>query len=255
MIEGALDEMRLQVVNFAFPAEMEMEEQEASGTLDAIHTAQDIAESPMKRRKIDLNELDNEEDFEQTALTQALRSNPSGLDGLPRGLHVKSEGYKEDKCWAFLVNRQSKKVTKKYKTTRTQKKGAGRELVYGRESDHVRSQLDKTREKEWSNWKKYTDGVWIDRSDYEKMKMDDPSLRVIPTRWVDVNKAEEGEADQFKSRLVARGDLEDASKLRTDSPTCSTTLLSLVLLLAETQICGQEISVQHSFRDPNWIEL
>ena len=65
MIEGALDEMRLQVVNFAFPAEMEMEEQEASGTLDAIHTAQDIAESPMKRRKIDLNELDNEEDFEQ----------------------------------------------------------------------------------------------------------------------------------------------------------------------------------------------
>ena len=232
MIEGALDEMRLQVVNFAFPAEMEMEEQEASGTLDAIHTAQDIAESPMKRRKIDLNGLDNEEDFEQTALTQALRSNPSGLDGLPRGFHVKSEGYKEDKCWAFLVNRQSKKVTKKYKTTRTQKKGAGRELVYGRESDHVRSQLDKTREKEWSNWKKYTDGVWIDRSDYEKMKMDDPSLRVIPTRWVDVNKPEEGEADQFKSRLVARGDLEDASKLRTDSPTCSTTLLSLVLSLA-----------------------
>ncbi len=89
-----------------------------------------------------------------------------------------------------------------------------------------------TREKEWSNWKKYTDGVWIDRLEYEKMKMDDPSLRIIPTRWVDVNKAEEGEADQFKSRLVVRGDLEDASKLRTDSPTCSTTLLSLVLSMA-----------------------
>ena len=72
----------------------------------------------------------------ETALTQALRNNPSGLDGLPRGFHVKSEGCKEDKCWAF------------------------------------------------------------------------------------------------KSRLVVRGDLEDASKLRTDSPTCSTTLLSLVLSLA-----------------------
>lgn len=167
-----------------------------------------------------------------TELTQALRNNPSGLDGLPRGYHVKTEGYKEDKCWAFLASRQSKKVVKKYKPARTQKKGAGRELVYGRESEQVRGQLDQTREKEWSNWKKYTDGVWIDRSEYEKMKNDDPSLRIIPTRWVDVNKAEEGEADQFKSRLVVRGDLEDASKLRTDSPTCSTTLLSLVLSLA-----------------------
>ncbi len=36
MIEGALDEMRLQVINFAFPAEMELEEHEASGSLDAI---------------------------------------------------------------------------------------------------------------------------------------------------------------------------------------------------------------------------
>ena len=101
-------------------------------------------------------------------------------------------------------------------------------------------------------------GVWIDRSDYEKMKMDDPSLRVIPTRWVDVNKAEEGEADQFKSRLVVRGDLEDASKLRTDSPTCSTTLLSLVLSLAacrDTDLWTGDISAAHSFRGPNWIEL
>ena len=195
-------------------------------------TTEEIAVVTASMNQSSLQQPPQQEGSSTTALTQALRSNPSGLDGLPRGYHVKTEGYKEDKCWAFLVSRQSKKVTKKYKPARTQKKGAGRELVYGRETDQVKEQLNGTREKEWSNWKKYTDGVWIDRSEYEKMKFEDPSLRIIPTRWVDVNKAEEGEADQFKSRLVVRGDLEDASKLRTDSPTCSTTLLSLVLSLS-----------------------
>ena len=39
------------------------------------------------------------------------------------------------------------------------------------------------------------------------MKAADPSLRVIPTRWVETNKAEIGQPDVFKSRLVVRGDL------------------------------------------------
>ena len=38
------------------------------------------------------------------------------------------------------------------------------------------------------------------------MKYQDPKIRVIPTRWVDVNKAEVGQEDKLKSRLVVRGD-------------------------------------------------
>ena len=51
------------------------------------------------------------------------------------------------------------------------------------------------------------------------MMEEDPTLEVIPTRWVDVNKAEPEEEPQYKSRLVVRGDLEDPSRMRTDSPT------------------------------------
>ena len=49
-------------------------------------------------------------------------------------------------------------------------------------------------------------------------------LKVVPRRWVDVNKSEEGENGQLKSRLVVRGDLEDSSQMRTYSPTRSLTI-------------------------------
>lgn len=45
-----------------------------------------------------------------------------------------------------------------------------------------------------------------------KMKETDSTLKIIPTRWVEVDKAEPGEESVLKSRLVVRGDLEDASK-------------------------------------------
>ena len=72
--------------------------------------------------------------------------------------------------------------------------------------------------KEWNNWTKFSDGKWITREDFMKMKETDSTLKIIPTRWVEVDKAEPGEESVLKSRLVVRGDLEDASKMRTDSP-------------------------------------
>ena len=49
---------------------------------------------------------------------------------------------------------------------------------------------------------------------------------------MDVDKAEVTEDPMLKSRLVVKGDLEDASQMRTDSPTCSMPMLSLSLILA-----------------------
>ncbi len=131
--------------------------------------------------------------------------------------------------WAFMVSRQSKKVKK---NLRTKKAGAGKELVYEKESEERKKKLDETRLKEWNNWKKYTNGRWVNEDELRKMKRKNPALRVVPTRWVDVNKSEEGEEEQLKSRLVVRGDLEDSSQMRTDSPTCSLTMTSMTLILA-----------------------
>ena len=66
----------------------------------------------------------------------------------------------------------------------------------------------------------------------QQLRKDIPGLRVIPTRLVDVNKAEPNEPDQLKSGLVVRSDLEDASKMRTDSLTCSMAMMSLSLILS-----------------------
>ena len=127
---------------------------------------------------------------EHPEITAALRRSVDQLDGIRRANFAQTD-VKEEKLWAFLASRQSKVVQKKVKKfQRTKKAGAGRELVYQKEEINVQKKLDDTRTKEWQNWLKYSDGVWITESQLKKMKEKDPKIRVIPTRWVDVNKAE-----------------------------------------------------------------
>ena len=176
-----------------------------------------------------------EENVTETPLTQALRRNPDILDGSYRppgnaASFAWEESLRPMPSIAFLMSRQQHKVKKKVQ--RTKKTGAGRELQFEKESKEMQAKLIETRKKEWSNWTKYTDGKWLSEDQLRELKKDIPGLRVIPTRWVDVNKAEPTEEDILKSRLVVRGDLEDASKMRTDSPTCSMTMMSLSLVLA-----------------------
>ena len=167
----------------------------------------------------------------ETPLTQALRQGPDRLDGHPRANLVVSS---EDEKLAFLVTRQEKKVEKKVKKyqRKNKKTGAGREIVYEKSPEDVQEKLIETRKKEWANWQKYSDGTWITEEELKDLQRRDPKVRVIPTRWVEVNKAELGEEAVLKSRLVVRGDLEDASKMRTDSPTCSQLLMSLTMVLS-----------------------
>ena len=64
---------------------------------------------------------------------------------------------------------------------------------------------------------------------------------MIPTQWIEVDKnahlKQSGEytGPEFKSRLVACGQFEDATDLRTDSPTCDVDGLNLVLALAASR--------------------
>ncbi|CAE7485137.1 RE2 [Symbiodinium sp. CCMP2592] len=133
---------------------------------------------------------------------------PAATDG-PRERQARQDKEKAKKAVAFLVGRTQKAYKKK-----TVKKGAGRELVYNRESAGVQSALDASRRKEWDNWKGYTNMKKITRAEFDEMKKSDPGLRIIPTRWVDTDKSEDGQPMKAKSRFVVRGDMEDARGMR-----------------------------------------
>ena len=110
--------------------------------------------------------------------------------------------------------------------------GAGREVQFKKSSQEVQEELLKTRKKEWSNWVQFTAARVLPPEEQPKFFAEYPDTEIIPTRWVDTNKSEEGEEAQYKSRLVARGDLEQNNRLRTDSPTSSQLFLNLIISYA-----------------------
>ena len=65
---GAQEELRKQLLKVDFSMEYEQEEREEQGPLDAINKMDDVSEMPWKRRRIDLHELDTEEDYEEHML-------------------------------------------------------------------------------------------------------------------------------------------------------------------------------------------
>ena len=109
--------------------------------------------------------------------------------------------------------------------------GAGAEINYEKASPEIRKALDTTRGKEWNNWKQFDAVFVMPREEKEKFLADHPEAVILPTRWVDVNKAEQHEEPRWKSRLVARGDLEKNNDLRTDSPTTSQLILQMIISL------------------------
>ena len=50
------------------------------------------------------------------------------------------------------------------------KAGAGREVVYEKETPEIQEKMRAAREKEWNNWQKYTNGKWITEAEFKKMK-------------------------------------------------------------------------------------
>ena len=142
---------------------------------------------------------------------------PASMDGL----YAQQRQEKYFHC--FLAKRIFKK---------RRQVGAGREVQFKKSSQEVQDQLLKTRQKEWSNWVQFTAARILPPDEQEEFFAEHPDTEVIPTRWVDTNKSEEGEEPQYKSRLVARGDLEQNNRLRTDSPTSSQLFLNLIISYA-----------------------
>lgn len=142
---------------------------------------------------------------------------PASMDGL----YAQQRQEKYFHC--FLAKRIFKK---------RRQVGAGREVQFKKSSQEVQDQLLKTRQKEWSNWVQFTAARILPPEEQEEFFAEHPDTEIIPTRWVDTNKSEEGEEPQYKSRLVARGDLEQNNRLRTDSPTSSQLFLNLIISYA-----------------------
>ena len=125
-----------------------------------------------------------------TPLTQSLRQSPDRLGGISR----RREPSASD---SFLPNKTERKYKKK-----TQKVGAGRELNYSKESTpEMQKKLLATREKEWRNWKFYSDGKLVPEDEVVRMIAQNPELKIIPTRWVDVNKSEIGEEREAEVKI------------------------------------------------------
>ena len=154
---------------------------------------------------------------------------PEGRDGL---LAVKHK----DAFYCFLAKRIYKKK---------RQVGAGREVNYGKSEGDIRDKLNATRVKEWNNWMQFDAVKILPPGEQARFFQDNPEAEVIPTRWVDTDKSEPGQESEFKSRLVARGDLEKNNSLRTDSPTTSQLFLNLVMSYSTTsgnRLKGGDIS-------------
>ena len=106
-------------------------------------------------------------------MTQAMRRSLDQLDG-----HFSR---RPPTSSSFLARRVDAK--RKFKK-KPQKAGAGRELHYERETPEVQKALQGTRTKEWSNWEHYSNGHLITKTELHNMMEEDPTLEVIPTRWV-----------------------------------------------------------------------
>ena len=127
---------------------------------------------------------------------------------------------------AFLAKRYNKKK---------RQVGAGHEIKYDKSDETVQKHLDASIQKEWTNWKQFQAIEVLKPEDQEEYFRNNPDAQIIPTRWVHVNKAEDHEEPKYKSRLVARGDLETDPKsqnVRTDSPTCSLLFMNMIISFA-----------------------
>ena len=94
--------------------------------------------------------------------------------------------------------------------------GAGREINFDKADTQTRLKLTHTRKNEWNNWKQFQAVDVVKPEHVNKFLAEHPELQVLPTRWVDTDKAEVGQESKLKSRLVVRGDMETSEGLRTE---------------------------------------
>ena len=118
---------------------------------------------------------------------------------------------------------------------RPKKKGKKSKNINFETSDQfTQSGLTESRRVEWNKWKHFN--AVYPASGPELEQLLDQGHKPIPLQWVNIDKNEHKQreggphvAPLFKSRLVSRGDLEETTGVRTDSPTCDIEGLNILL--------------------------
>ena len=177
-----------------------------------------------------------------TPLQRSMWRSLEGLDGHPTSSSSSRQRSRTPPRTFYATQNRRQKIQSTClrgflaRRTNYKKKSAGsKEINYSKASPEMQAKLDQTRHKEWTNWTNFDACEVIPPQDADRFRKKHPRAQVAPMRWVDVNKADEGEEEQLKSRLVVRGDLENQAHqggVRTDSPTASHLMLSMVLSFA-----------------------
>ena len=106
-------------------------------------------------------------------LQEAMRRFVNALDGHPRR------------------NRSRSPPRAMFSTQSEKQKQQG--TSYHRASDELKQRMDEARTKEWNNW------LGFDACEAQQFLEKNPGVQVVPTRWVDINKARQGEPEHVNS--------------------------------------------------------
>ena len=93
------------------------------------------------------------------------------------------------------------------------------------------AKLDEARKAEFDNYKRFEAVEIISKAEADRLTA--KGIETVPTQWVDTDKnsglstKEKPLPPKYKSRLVARGDLQKIFG-RTDSPTCGNEVVFLI---------------------------
>ena len=96
-------------------------------------------------------------------------------------------------------------------------------MIYDKLDAAILAHLDESRRAEWDNYQKFGAVKIISKREVDRLVS--AGTEILPMQWVDTDKnaglstPERPLPPRYKSRLVARGDLQKVFG-RTDSPTC-----------------------------------
>ena len=138
---------------------------------------------------------------------------------------------KRDETNALIAFYTDRGVGYKY---RPKKKGKKSKNINFETSDQFTQSVTEFHKVEWAKWKIFYAVYPVLGPELEQLLVE--GHKPIPLQWVDIDKNEpkrrEGGlhvAPLFKIRLVSRGDLEETTGVRTDSPTCNIEVLNILL--------------------------
>ena len=207
----------------------------------ALFSPQDVADCPVTKDILTKGRITEVEFIEgKSTVMQDSWENDYGIKMLnrewtgktiflARGKPREEKPKLDEKVQAFIAARFDAVVSKNSK-----KKERGKVFDFDRCDEETKNGIIGSRTTEWLKWKKFLAAQIVAGGELQELLKD--GHKPVPTQWIDTDKNEhlkrEGKHHEIlhKSRLVARGDLEQShDEIRTDSPTVETEALNIIL--------------------------